>query len=334
MNQSLGDRRTYLGASEVAVALGYSPWQTRHELWAYKTGRAPAKRQTPQMERGHDLEPVISKLYTSKTGRPVLAEQVEFIHPDLPWLRYHADGTTFRGEGPQAQAGLLEFKAPDPEVVRGYLDAGLPDDYVFQLQTGMLLAGLPWIGVAVYDYRGHSVVSFDVEANPEFQKNIIKGCKEFWRYVETGEVPPDQADHIDIPSVDGKLRALTGAAYEALAETLTIARSSKLMAEADEERVIAEIKRVMEQHGAGLIQLGRNVRVSWNPGSPRVSYDGDKLLRWVEELASAAREGEWDVVHQRLSVFSGHDFKNVTVQRKFLPTFYGEAKQEVENARK
>lgn len=329
----LGNRREYLGASEIGAAMGYSPWETRHDLWEYKTGRRAAKKQTPQMARGHDLEPVIAKLYMRKTGRPVVATQVEFIHPDLPWLRYHADGTTIRELGSNVyEEGLLEFKAPGLKAIRDYLDAGLPTDYVFQLHAGMMLAKKPFISAAAYDYETHQVHHFDVDQDVKFQELILAGAEEFWWHVENDTPPPAQVSTIEIPVVNGELVVLQGKAYDELADLLVCSKSSRIMAEAEEERVIAEIKRVMIAQELGLVQLGRNVRISWKPGGVQIRTEGDKILSWAEEVVQHLCLGDLEQAVKMATGYSRKTFQKEIHVRSFRPTFYGEAKEEIDNA--
>lgn len=330
----LGDRRTYLGASEVAAALGYSPWTTREDLWAYKTGRRPGKVQTPQMRRGHDMEPIIAKIYQEKTGRALTAEQVEYSHPDLPWFKYHADGTTVRVVDNAAEEGLLEFKAPDPDVVRGYLDCGLPDDYIFQINAGMLLAQRQWIGVAVYDYRQHTVHSFDVTATSGFQQAILAGVEEFWHYVQRDVRPPAMVPRIEVPSVSGDLVNFDADVYVQMADLFVSSRADKLLAIANEEKVVAELQRVMEAHGAGLAQFGRNLRISWKHSAGRTVLEAGELMEWTKEIVADLVGGEVEAAMARAARFDEGNFKKKTPTRPFIPTFYGEAKKEVESAGK
>ena len=313
---NLGDRRTYLGASEVGAALGYSPYTTRRELWEYKTGRRAAKAQTPQMRRGHDLEPVIAALYEEQEpGRKIMRREQEYTHPTLSWLKYHADGVYTSWGG---VVGLIEFKAPGSQVYRSWVDGGLPVDYIFQIQTGMLLAGYSSLSAAVYDYEQHRVRIFDVDADQKFQGAIINGAMEFWDFVTSDTPPPDVVESIEIPTVDGALKMLEGPKWDDLADILLQARTTKLMAEKDEEQVIATIKREMEARGMGLAMLGRTCRISWVPGKPRTNVKGAELLRWVQE---------------RIHDFDPSPFVSESPNRPFRPTFYGEAKEEIDAAR-
>src|SRR5215469_14323159 len=86
------ERRTGIGGSDAAAALGLSPWQTPYDLWEQKTGRAPPIEQTEPMLWGHLLEDIVRREYARRTGleaRPV-AEMIR--HPHRSWMFAHLDG--------------------------------------------------------------------------------------------------------------------------------------------------------------------------------------------------------------------------------------------------
>lgn len=339
MVNNLGDRRQYLGASEVASALGYGVYDTAEAVWEYKTGRRANKARTPQMDRGHAQEAVLAKLYTDTFGRRVTSQQQEYRGEGRDWLRAHVDGLTEYGDKVGAvldpsTIGLIEMKAPGWQMVRSYIENGVPTDHIFQVHTQMYLADMPFVSVAVYDYENHQPLCFDVMRDDEFISRILVGVDQFWSYVQAGVRPPQAVNPIEIPSVNGDLVSLVGAQAEELADLLVAARSSVKLAEADDARVCEAIKNLMTQKGLGLVQLGQNVRVSWKPQSPTIRTSAEKLMAWTQELVDAVRQGNSELVGQMARVFSPDTFQTATASRTFRPTFYGEAKDEVNNAGK
>lgn len=86
---SLGDRTTYLGASDVAAILGLDEHRTPQDVWRQKLGQSEPQAVSEDIERGHLMEDVICalveridgvKLYPAGTiavvGTPIT------VHPD------------------------------------------------------------------------------------------------------------------------------------------------------------------------------------------------------------------------------------------------------------
>lgn len=64
----LGDRTTYLGASDIATVLGLDDHRTPQDVWRQKTGQAGEFADTEDTIRGHLMEPVIESLVASIDG--------------------------------------------------------------------------------------------------------------------------------------------------------------------------------------------------------------------------------------------------------------------------
>lgn len=55
-------------ASKVAAVVGLSPWQSRFSLWYEMAGAVPHAGPTPQMDRGHYLEPAVAQWLADQYG--------------------------------------------------------------------------------------------------------------------------------------------------------------------------------------------------------------------------------------------------------------------------
>ena len=70
-------RKTGIGSSDAAAAVGLNPYQSALELWLVKTGRAEGlptvdpKDDSQPMYWGTLLEPIVAAHYTKKTGNRV-----------------------------------------------------------------------------------------------------------------------------------------------------------------------------------------------------------------------------------------------------------------------
>lgn len=151
----LQERRTGIGGSDAAVVLGLSPWKSRYELWAEKSGSLPDEHggeTTPHLDLGNNLEAVVLRLLALRTGRVVeAAERFKLVlHPEHAWLFCTPDGwehdqnicekltgefTPYRGIVQAKTAFAMNKHDWDEEP---------PDYYRVQLQHEILASGCTW----------------------------------------------------------------------------------------------------------------------------------------------------------------------------------------------
>ena len=78
MTMKLEDRSKYVGASEIAVVCGISPWKTPYKLFREKTGLDEREPPSQFMEWGIKLEPVILQKYADMHDTEVIDQQRAF----------------------------------------------------------------------------------------------------------------------------------------------------------------------------------------------------------------------------------------------------------------
>ncbi|MBB2775753.1 UNVERIFIED_ORG: putative phage-type endonuclease [Comamonas terrigena] len=102
-------RRTGIGSSDAAAAIGLNPYQSQLELWMQKTGKADL---LPTVDRSDDsspmfwgtlLEPIVAAHYTKRTGNKVRRVNAVLQHPEHPWMLANVDrevvGASMRRNG-------------------------------------------------------------------------------------------------------------------------------------------------------------------------------------------------------------------------------------------
>lgn len=173
-------RRTGVGASECAAALGLSPYQTRFELYQVKRGEAPESPDNLAMRFGLAAEPFI-------------LSEFQCAHPDD--LLVVAPDTMRRGRMfahlDAWVPGSFNVQAKTARTRHGWGESGSPDipqHYLLQVQHEMLLASVDVSFVPVL-FGGADYDEFVVEADRELQELIEDGIAKFWRLVERGEPP-------------------------------------------------------------------------------------------------------------------------------------------------
>jgi len=190
-----------IGASDVAVVLGISPFKTRFQLWAEKAGLAkPAPfhpRAISAMERGKLLEDEIRAWYEGKTGRK--SPPSVGVNPDCAQMLASFDGLTDDGR-------VVEIKAPGKKDHGDAKKGKISAKYMAQVQAQLAVAGRE-----VADYVSHDGsrdlstgrlsdaggVIIEVRADKEFQARIVAAIQEFWALVESKQAPDVDAKDMD-----------------------------------------------------------------------------------------------------------------------------------------
>ena len=123
------------------------------------------------MLRGHDDEIEARRLYHVERAK---VSNVGFITNDQ-WgftIGYSPDGLV-------GDDGLIECKSRRQKFqVQTFIEGCVPDDYMMQLQTGLLVTGRKWIDFVSYS-GGLPLFVTRVEPDPEYQEAIVAGAAAF-----------------------------------------------------------------------------------------------------------------------------------------------------------
>ena len=142
-------RKSYLGGSEVAAALGESQWTTPLQLWLVKTSRREPIISTPVMELGHLLEPMIAEKFSDTTGLKLRSISDSYQHPEHSFLRGNIDRqicSSEKHDGP----GVLEIKSTNSYLLKN--EAGLyPKSWHFQIMHYLMLTGYKYAYLAIFE---------------------------------------------------------------------------------------------------------------------------------------------------------------------------------------
>lgn len=107
--QWLDVRKQGIGSSDAPTVCGVNPYMSQLELWLIKTGRTePAKVTTDgyaPLYWGKQLEPLVAKYYTAKTGNKVRRVNAILQHPKHKFMLANLDYAVSKPE-----VGVLEIK--------------------------------------------------------------------------------------------------------------------------------------------------------------------------------------------------------------------------------
>jgi putative phage-type endonuclease len=199
-------RNTGLGASDAAVILGMSPYETPYGLWQIKTGKKapPDLSRNPNVQRGNRLEPLARKVaekYIGESLDPICAaEEVEnFILTSF-------DGIT------KNRKTVCELKCPHPSTFADILNEAEDSKafklYWIQCQQQLLVskADKAYLIFFMKGTEGNKdrIVPFEILPDTEFQQEVlIPKLKWFWECINT-DTPPERDPRRDPCEVDDK----------------------------------------------------------------------------------------------------------------------------------
>lgn len=287
----LAVRRTGIGSSDAAAAVGLNPYRSQLELWLEKTGResllppSNAHDEDSPLYWGNILEPIVASHYTRRTGHRIRKINAVLQHPDpdKDWMLANIDREVIGTREVQ----ILECKTAGINGARLWKD-GVPEYVQLQVQHQLAVTGKSAADVAVL-LGGQHLEIHRVQRDDRLIERLITLEQAFWRYVEADTPPPadgsesaemalrclypeDAGNTVDF-SQDRTLSA-TFADWLAVRQTL-----------ADTEKLEARLKQTLQQAiGCASKALFETGTVTWKKAKDSVGLDVGQLLTDMPEL--------------------------------------------------
>lgn len=273
----LQERRSSVGASEVAAVMGLSQWAT--PLDVYKSKHGVDRPFDPLIALvGHEDERTMSAWLTKLSGlNPDLepgfmARSVEhsFIHatPDRMW-----DGIP------------VQLKTAH-EYTSHKWDEGIPTEYRVQVQTEMLVTGAPRallvVRIGSRDFRA----IWEPRDDRFIREHLIPTVTEFWGHVEAHEPPPPStvAEIAEAYPSEAIEVELSDEAFDVL-ERITVLNSDIQAQEAERDALKVALADYVKSADTLMFE-GRKV-ATWKSQDGRASFDQKKFREDHPELAAA-----------------------------------------------
>lgn len=267
----LSVRKTGIGGSDAAAAVGLSPYMSPLELWMIKTGR-DANLAKPDPDNTTDpvywgtlLEPVVAASYTKQTGRRVRRINAVLRHPTITWMLANIDREVVGAP----DVSILECKTAGEFGARLWRD-GVPEYVQLQVQHQLAVTGRHAADVAVL-LCGQALEVHRVIRDDALIARLIELEAAFWHYVETDTPPPADGSE----SADRALRCLypgTGGAVDFSDDRTLSATFADLVTVRTEiesrQTIEAQLKQTLAQ------AMGEADRAQFETGS--VSYKRSK----------------------------------------------------------
>ncbi|AOK22706.1 endonuclease [Burkholderia ubonensis] len=200
----LAVRRTGIGGSDAAAAVGLNPYMSALELWFDKTGRGESMPRPDSADTtsptywGTLLEPIVAAAYTAQTGNKVRKVNAVLRHPNIPWMLANIDREVIGV--PDVQ--ILECKTAGEYGARLWRD-GVPEYVQIQVQHQLAVTGKSAAHVAVL-LCGQALEVHRIERDDALIARLIELEAQFWHFVETDTPPPADGSE----SADRALRHL------------------------------------------------------------------------------------------------------------------------------
>lgn len=184
-----GERRGYIGGSDIAAVLSLEPYGCARRLWYRKTGRREDRpfRETGPMTVGRVMEDWIADQVAELQGwklrrkAPVQGMEHEGAHLDRHIVACDDCGP-----------GVLEIKCVGRQSFWQWVFDGVPTHYILQLQWYMRLTGWQWGAIAAWnrEHEGDGVVKvFQFDYDDDLMDLVSTKVDEFWTAVQTGTAP-------------------------------------------------------------------------------------------------------------------------------------------------
>lgn len=186
-------RKKGIGGSDVAAALGFSPYKTRRELYYEKAGIELAipdeETNWVAKEVGHRLESLVAEIYQRKTGYKVYPIHKMFQHPLYPFLLADVD---YFVQKPDGRRGILEIKTTHFQNRDAWADNGIPRHYEYQGLHYDCVTNLDFAAFAcLYGNSEKDFLMREVERDLDNEENTLMELLHFWNsYVIAGVEPP------------------------------------------------------------------------------------------------------------------------------------------------
>ena len=289
----LAERRTMIGASEAAAALGISPWTSPLELYKRKRGELPEVETTMAMRRGTALEPVILDAYAEKYATPegdaLTCSPPIHRHADHLWMGASFDA--LRGSPPR----VVEAKSVSYFASRSWGEPGtdeVPDYYLVQVMHQLEVALSIWPDaektahlVALVEGE-EDIRVYPITYDADLAAAIVAAERDLWERIQAGN-PPDPTTGADVsmlfPRSTAEVVIASADVYAAWEELVEV--RARLKADEARKKELADLLQVaMLDHDTLADADGRKL-VTWKTGKPRRVLDSARMASEHPEIA-------------------------------------------------
>lgn len=221
--KQLLQRRNYIGGSDVAGILGWSPWATPLSVYLSKMGEPTGDVDTSPgspIDRGNRCEDAVLRAYSERTGRKLLGSPPTIYHPDYPFLAANLDDEVEGGRrikvegktssnrkhwGEDGSDQIPQYYLSQTSFYSGVTGATMVDIPVFFFKRNFQAeitrhAELKGCAITDLDYSlfSYEFAIFHYKKNKELEELIINECVKFWNNHVLKKNPPEPTSLQDV----------------------------------------------------------------------------------------------------------------------------------------
>lgn len=288
------ERRSSIGASELAAVLGLSPYATPLDVWKHKNGVDRAF--DPLLSFvGHASEPIMHQWVEKYSGVTVklepafMARSIEhpFIHASFD--RWSADPFI-----------TWQFKTAHQRTDHHW-DEGIPTDIRVQVQGEMLVAGTQRAAVVVWIGGREFRLFWEPRDERFIQEHLIPAARDLWERVQSGEPPAPTtfSEFAEMWPTESQPVEASETALEAV-ERRTVLLSDIQSQEAEADALKKVIAEYMLTAGADTLTYDGQKLLTFKKQKGRTSFDKTALeLDHPDIVAAYTRQGADFMVMRR-----------------------------------
>lgn len=246
-------RKKGIGGSDVASALGLSPYRTARELYYDKIGVEPAVKgedRSITFAIGHLLEDIVAQIFAKKTGLSVYRDQMMYQHPLFPFMLADVDRFIHMPDGSTA---ILECKTAHYDMQYAWANNAVPRHYELQVRHYMSVMNINTAYIAcLFSNSENDFVWRKIERDTDEEESTILQLQEFWTKYVRNRVEPPLTEKPDMVlealrryygSADASLPAVTlGKEYVSALEKIERYKEQKAMLDQQSRQLDSLIK--------------------------------------------------------------------------------------------
>ena len=279
-NEQIEFKRGKIGASQVAAALGISPFQTPANLAMELLGRIPAPEENDAMRTGNIMEPAIAQLYMDREKIEIFPWEKTCVHPNFEWLIAHPDYYKANENG--KPTCLIEIKNVGARQ-RFRWENGVPVHVVAQCVLQSLLAKINEVEVVAY-FGGNDLEIYPLKITTKQQDSLMAKVSLYWFEWIAKEMLPPVCDR-DIE--------LIKTLYHGADNELELTATASVMQDIEDYRGWKENRMDIDR---SIGTLEAKIRLLMGGASTLKAPDGTRLFTYRQAKPSA--KTDWKSVAQ------------------------------------
>jgi putative phage-type endonuclease len=276
-------RKTGIGSSDAAAAVGLNPYKSQLELWLEKTGRdtnlpkPDPNDDTSPMFWGTLLEVFVAAHYTKKTGNRIRKVNAILQHPEHSFMLANLDREVIGA--PDVQ--VLECKTTGINGQRLWKD-GVPEYIQLQVMHQLSVTGKQAADVAVL-VCGNDFRVYRIKRDEKMIARLIELEKQFWQYVITDTPPPADGSESSATALQALYPNDTGTTLDLSDDTEMSATFNDLLAVraslAEQVKLESQLKQKIQQRmGDTSKAIFGSSDVTWKKSKDSTVLDVAKLV--------------------------------------------------------